>query len=205
MKSAVVAMAVLTGAAAMVWLAGPNAPALGQAAAGAAPGETVEPVDEPAERATPLSDAIRRFVWDMRRDARERWFHAWNETDWSETELPDRRPRADGPWEDDAWLDDDAWWDEALAAPEHRALVERETPRRAVAAAASGRGTAVSIAVVDGHYEIEAAWSGQDGPQRFRARGARAEIERWAADLPGPLRRAVLDHLEFAHGDGVAR
>ena len=142
MKSTVVAMAVLIAAAAMMWLAGPNAPALGQAATGAAPAEAVEHVVEPADRATPLSDAIQRFVWDMRRDARERWFDAWDEPYWDETEMPDRRLRADGPWEDD-WLDDDAWWDEALAAPEHRALVERETPRRAVAAAASGWGRAV--------------------------------------------------------------
>lgn len=183
MKTSTILVAVLFSAAATVWSAGREAPPAEPGAAANA----VEPRFEPA-KAAPLSDAIRQFVWDLRREAIERWFDHWGTTE--EYHLD---PAAD-----------DDWWEDALTAPERDAMVGAEAPGVAVGAAASGQGTAVSMAVVDGHYEIVAAWSGEDGPRRYRVRGTRNEVERWAAELPTPLRRAVRRQLDSTDLDGPA-
>ena len=183
MKISTILVAVVFSAAATVWSAGHEAPPAEPVAAANA----VEPRFEPAE-AAPRSDAIRQFVWDLRWEAIGRWFDRWDAAEEFHLDPPDG----------------DDWWEDALATPELDAVVGAEAPGVAVGAAASGRGTAVSMAVVDGHYEIEAAWSGEDGPQRYRARGTRDEVERWAAGLPRPLRRAVRRQLDSTDLDGPA-
>ncbi len=179
MRTSTILFAVVFSAVATVWSAGPEDPR-------EQPRETPEassrrPESEPP---TQLSDTIRRFVRELRREAIDRWFRDWEAVE------PDAA--------DDLWSDlpaEDTWWDDALTAPDRRAVVEAEAPGVAVGAAASGRGTAVSMAVIDGHYEVEAAWSGPDGPERYQVRGTREEVEQWAAQLPLPLRRAVRRQL----------
>ncbi|MFW5692988.1 MAG: hypothetical protein ACOCWL_02110 [Thermoguttaceae bacterium] len=188
MKISTILFAVVFSAVATVWSAGPEvAPAEPNGGA-----EATEPTaDEP--QPTELSESIRQFVDDLRWGAIERWFDHWDAAE----------PHAT----DDVWPDlpaEDGWWDDALAAPPRRAVVEAEADGLAVGAAASGRGTAISMAVVDDHYEIEAAWSGPEGPERYRVRGTREEVERWAAQLPQPLKRAVRRQLASTDFDGPA-
>ncbi len=179
MRTSTILFAVVFSAVATVWSAGPEAAPAEPKGGAEATGRKLEPAP-PAQ----LSDSIQQFVQELRREAIDRWLHRWDAD----------QPDAADDFQAD-WPAEDAWWDDALTAPERRAFVEAEAPGVAVGAAASGRGTAVSLAVVDGHYEVEAAWSGPDGPERYRVRGTREEIERWAAQLPQPLRRAVRRQL----------
>lgn len=180
MKTFTVLGAVIFSAAATVWTAGSDVPLAEPTDAA----NTIEPSPEWA-RPTQLSDAIRQFVWDLRQEAIDRWFHDWNDGEPIEPES----------------LADDAWWDDARAVPEREAAVAAEAGTHAVSAVASGQGTAISMAVVGGQYEIEAVRSGRNGPERFRVRGTRPEVERWAAELPQPLRDVVRRQLASADLD----
>jgi len=189
MKTSTILFAVVFSAVATVWSAGPEvAPAEPNGGAQATEPTSAEP------QPTQLSESIRQFVDDLRWEAIERWFH--------------RRDGIEPDAADDVWPDmpaEDGWWDDALAAPPRRAVVEAEVDGLAVATAATGRGTAISMAVIDEHYEIEAAWSGPEGPERYRVRGTREEVERWAAQLPQPLKRAVRHQLASTDFDSSAR
>lgn len=188
MKTSRILIAVVFSAVATVWSAGPEV-------APAEPNDGVEAAEPASDEPQPteLSESIQQFVDDLRWEAIERWFHHWD---------------ADEPHAaDDVWPDlpaEDGWWDDALAAPPRRAVVEAEVDGLAVGTAATGRGTAVSMAVVDDHYEIEAVWSGLEGPERYRVRGTREEVERWAARLPHPLKRAVRRQLASTDLDSSA-
>ena len=187
MKTSTILLAVVFSAIATVWSAGPD----GASSEREEAPEATRPAPESEVAATPLSDAIRQFVWDLRWEAMDRWFSDW---DGVEEFGPD-------PLADDRWKDATA---EPPCRPAVEAEVEAEVSGHAVGSAASGSGTAVSMAVVDGRYEIEAVCSGKDGPQRFRVRGTREEVERWAAELPQPLRRVVRRQLASTDMDGPA-
>ncbi len=188
MKTTTILIAVAFSVVATVWSADPDGslPKHQEAA------EATCLASESKTPATSLSDAIRHFVWELRSEAIERWFSDW---DAAEDSIPD--PLADNGWSKDAMTD-----------PPHRAIVESETeaegPDGVVSAAASGAGMAVSMVVVDGRYEIEAVYSGREGPQRFRARGTRDQVLRWAAELPQPLRQVVRRQLAPNDLDGLA-
>lgn len=188
MKTTTILIAVVFSAVATVWSAGPD----GSLPKHEEATEATHPATESETSATSLSDSIRQFVWELRSEALERWFSDW---DAAEDSIPD--PLADNDWSKDAITD-----------PQHRAMVESEVEAEgsgsAVSAAASGSGTAVSMAVVDGRYEIEAAYSGTEGPRRFRVRGTREQVQRWAAELPQPLRQVVQRQLASTDLDGPA-
>ncbi len=188
MKTSTILIAVVFSAVATVWSAGPDGslPEREDAA------EATRPDSESEAPATSLSDAIQQFVWDLRSEAIERWFSDWDAAGES---IPDLLANND-------------WSKDAMTDPQHRAIVESETEAEgsghAVSTAAHGAGTAVSMAVVDGCYEIEAVYSGTEGPQRFRVRGTRVEVQRWAAELPPPLRQVVRRQLASTDLDGPA-
>lgn len=188
MKTSTIFLAVVFSAVATGW-------SVGREGASAEPNRSTEATARTSGELQPtqLSESVRRFVEDLRWRAIERWFH----------HRDDMEPGV----ADEAWPDlspEDGWWDDALAAPPRRAVVEAEVDGFAVGAAATGGGTAVSMAMVDGHYEIEAAWSGPDGPVRYRVRGTREEVKRWAAELPQPLKRAVRRQLSATDFDSSA-
>ena len=197
------------------------ATALGAASRSLANPPACNKAQRAAATRTPLADDIQRWVDRMRGEALRRWFAEFNDT-----EIAERDRFGDRRWDDDfdalgchepgfghfACDDtqlDEGWWDKALGARARSAVVRSsaksaaraQTAGTSVAAAASGEGTAISLVRVDGHYEIEAAYAGPDGTQRFRTRGSQEQVEQWAAQLPPPLRQAVQRRLGIVAGE----
>ncbi len=132
---------------------------------------------QPVEHVSPLGSEIQRFLAErsqasldraLRRAPPSIWFDTWDE--------------------DDPWFDADRqaspWWDEPCPEP-----CDPRPP-------AVGRGAvAVSLAEVDGYYEIEAAFADQHHRQKYRASGSREEIGQWLKTLPPRLRKAILRQM----------
>jgi hypothetical protein len=114
---------------------------------------------------TPLGMEIRRFLAEARQSSLDRMLPEMPRLAWFDD------------WElDESWTDDweaDRFAEEAADQP------------------AEPSGMAVSIACVDGRYEIEAALADEHGWRKFRTIGTSDEIACWLVELPPRLRLAI--------------
>jgi hypothetical protein len=134
-------------------------------------------VPPPIENVSPLGREIRRFLAERSQASLDRARRHALPSVWFE------------PWDDDhPWFDADEhaspWFDEPCPEP-----CDPNSP--AVARGA----VAISLAVVDGWYDIEAALADQHHRRKYRASGSREEIEQWLKTLPPRLRKAILRQM----------